>query len=216
MKDIKSKILQNIEKKMDMAEPESLRHKVLESAKNFKISWIELGQCLYSAWKEKAYKSWGYTTFDIYTAKEIGIRKQTAQKLLRSYYFLEKEEPNYVTKEYLQETAPSALPTYEAVDILRNASDKKKIDQNDYEMIKNKVLKEGKSAVEVRKDLTAIIKRREEVEPQEARNKRRLVTVKRFLGTLRSLRDEIKLSKMLSAQIVKEADALIKHLESEI
>ena len=90
----KPKSLRNIEDKMASLEEGSLRYHVLESAKNFKSSWIELGRSLYSVYKDKLYKAWGFNTFDAYTLKEIGIKKPTAMKLLRSYYFLEKEEPS--------------------------------------------------------------------------------------------------------------------------
>ena len=97
---IKTKSIKNIEEKMENLPTETIRHRVLQSAKNFKASWIELGQSLYTVYKDKLYKNWGYLTFDAYTSKEIGIRKQTALKLLRSYYFLEKKEPDYLIKDY--------------------------------------------------------------------------------------------------------------------
>ena len=83
-----TKSLQNIEEKMKGLDENSLRYHILESAKSFKTSWVELGRSLYSVWKDKLYKEWGYSTMDAYTGKEIGIRKQTAMKLLKSYYFL--------------------------------------------------------------------------------------------------------------------------------
>ncbi|MDD5595453.1 MAG: hypothetical protein PHY94_04300, partial [Candidatus Omnitrophica bacterium] len=98
----KSKSLENIEEKMGQLDENSFRYHVLENAKGFKSSWIELGRSLYTVLKDKLYKEWGYGSFDIYTVKEIGIRKQTAMKLLRSYYFLEKEEPAYLKSDYMQ------------------------------------------------------------------------------------------------------------------
>ncbi len=53
------KSLRNIEEKMSSLEEGSLRYHVLESAKNFKSSWIELGRSLYSVFKDKLYKEWG-------------------------------------------------------------------------------------------------------------------------------------------------------------
>ena len=85
---MKTKSIDRLEEKMKGLDSESLRYHILESAKNFKSSWVNLGQGLYSVWKDKLYKEWGYSTFESFSAKELGIRKQTALKLLRSYYFL--------------------------------------------------------------------------------------------------------------------------------
>ena len=121
----KTKSLKNIEEKMEGLDSGSLRYHILESAKNFKCSWIELGRSLYSVYKDKMYKEWGYVNFDVYVSREIGIRKQTALKLLKSYYFLEKEEPQYLKADFTQAQEPAQIPSYEAVDVLRQAKNKK-------------------------------------------------------------------------------------------
>jgi len=216
MEEIRTKGIKNIENKMDETDEGSLRYSVLKSAKDFKTSWIGLGRILYSVWKDKLYKDWGYTEFEAYVAKEIGIRKETALKLLRSYTFLEKEAPMYVARDYNENVAPVAVPTYEAVDVLRSAANSSKLDKADYATIKKYVLEKGKDAKEVKKDLTEMIKRREELDPEEAREKRSLSTVKRFLGALRALRTEMKVAKLLPAHIMKEADKLIDAIEAEL
>jgi len=214
MESVKTKSLKSIEEKMEDLKPDSLRYQVLESAKGFKTSWVELGRALYSVWKDKLYKEWGYATFDIYTAREIGIRKQTAMKLLKSYYFLEKEEPEYLKKDYLESREAAIVPGYESIDVLRLAKNKKELDSQDYGRFKKEIFEKGRDAREVRKDLTSLIRQREELEPEEAYQKRRFATVKRFLNTLKSLKKEIEVSKILPAAIIKEVAALISKLES--
>lgn len=216
MAEIKTKTLENIERLMENTNSDAVRYRVLQSAKNFKTSWIELGQSLYTVWKDKLYREWGYSQFETYAAKELGIRKQTALKLLRSYFFLEKEDPAYLKKEYNEEASAASIPTYESVDTLRLASRKKELDGQDYANIRKKVLKDGRDACEVKKDLTQLIKERQELMPEEAWQKKRLSLLKRFLSTLRSIKTEIKTTKLLPAQIVKETEKLINRLESEI
>ena len=75
---------------------------------------------------------------------------------------------------------------------------------------------EGKDDGEVKKELTQMIRQRKELEPEEAWEQRRGATVKRFLGTLRALNEEIKAGKLVSAQLSKEVDALVKKLEEEL
>ncbi|MFA6142287.1 MAG: hypothetical protein WC738_03225 [Candidatus Omnitrophota bacterium] len=212
----RTKSIDRIEDRMSSVSEGSIRYKILESAKGFKTSWVELGQALYSVWRDKAYKEWGYLTFEAYTSKEIGIKKQTAMKLLKSYFFLEKEEPLYLQKDYNTSSDPSKLPTYETVNLLRLAKNKSTLDKNDYANIKESVLEMGKDAREVKKDLTTLMRQREELEPEEARRKRRAAVIKRLLTALKTLRTDIETSKMLPAGTIKEVSNLINRIELEL
>jgi len=193
----------------------SLRESAREASKTFKNSWIGLGRVLYSIWRDKLYKDWGYQEFDTYVTKEVGIRKQTSLKLLRSYYFLEKEEPHYLQEEYAEDAAPTQIPSYEAVDVLRLAKSKK-LDSHDYAKLKENLFSKGKDYREIKKDLTALIRQREELEPEEAWEKKKQANVKRFITTLKSLKREMEESKILPAAMAGEINTLIKKLESQI
>jgi hypothetical protein len=217
MEEIKTKSLKNIEAKMENLDSNSLRYHVLESAKQFKCSWIELGRSLYSVWKDKMYKEWGYISFDIYVAREIGIRKQTAMKLLKSYYFLEKEEPQYLKNEYASSTQPAHLPSYESVNILRQAKNNKGLDEHDYRDLKKEIFEKGKDAQEIKKNLGVIIRQRqEELDPEATQEKKREAVLKRLLGQLRMLKQEVTVLKLLPAPLVKDLDNLIKNIDQEI
>ncbi|MBU0503475.1 MAG: hypothetical protein ABH882_07475 [Candidatus Omnitrophota bacterium] len=197
-------------------ENNTLRRQILDCAKNFKTSWVELGRSLYSVFRDKSYKEWGYNTFDAYTSKEIGIKKQTAVKLLRSYYFLEKEEPQYLKSEFKENSAAASIPTYESIDVLRLAKNKKELDEDDYNSLKKGIFEGGRDFREVKKDLTALIRQRQELEPDEAREKKKYSTLRRFLGTLKAIKEEIKISRLASAAIIKDAEDLIRKLEAEL
>ncbi len=216
MENLKTKSIGRMEEDISRHLNAPLRQEVLESAKHFKSSWIELGRCLYTVWKDKKYKEWGFNKFDNYTSKEIGIRKETSMKLLRSYFFLEKEEPDYLRSEYRRDASAQNLPTYEAVDVLRQAKNKKELDKDEYDHLKSQIFAKGKDAREVKKDLTALIRSREELEPEEAWEKKREASLKRMLSVLKSLNEEAKSSKLLSAQLIKETEGLIHKLELEI
>lgn len=216
MSTFRTKSLDNIEQKIQEAGPDSFRRHVLKSAKDFKTSWIELGRALYTVWKDKLYKQWGYSTIDTYAAKEIGIRKQTAMKLLRSYCFLEKEEPQYLKSDYADSRGAALVPGYESVDLLRQAKNKKDLDSQDYAGLKKAIFEKGKDVQEVKKDLTNLIRQRRELEPEEARQEKRLSLLKRFLGSLKAITRELETAKLGSAFLVKEADSLIKKIEAEI
>jgi hypothetical protein len=213
---LKPKSIEKLEEKIQHSSTDPLRCAVLEAAKLFKTSWIELGRSLYTVYKDKKYKEWGYSEFEHYTSKEIGIRKETSLKLLRSYFFLEKEEPDYLRSQFRKDRPAGNIPSYETVDVLRQAKNKKDLGEQEYQDLKSKIFDKGKDAKEVKKDLMAMIRSREELEPEEAWEKKRETTLRRLIGVLRSLKDEAKSSKLVSAQIIKEAESLINKLESEI
>ena len=216
MSRLSTRSIDAIEQRMAGAEEGSVRHRVLASAKNFKTSWIELGQSLYSVWKDKLYKEWGFGGFDTYTSKEIGIKKATAMKLLKSYYFLEKEEPVYLEKDYASSRAASAVASLDSVNVLRLAKRHSELDREDYERLKKGVLEMGREPSDAKKDLTALIRQREELEPDEARKRRRETVIKRTIASLKTLKRDVEVSKMLPSSIVKEISTLINKLELEV
>ena len=213
---VKTKSLEIIESKMKDLDRNSLRYQVLESARGFKTSWMDFGRILYSVCKDKLYKEWGYAGFETYVAKELGIRKETAMKLLKSYYFLEKEEPDYLKRDYAGILDTALIPSYESIDVLRLAKNKKDLGEQDYEALKKEVFEKGRDSRQIRKDLTALIRQRQELQPQEAYQKRRLGTIRRFLGTLKAIKKEIETAKLLPAPLIKEAASLIQKLEAQL
>ena len=70
---------------------EDIREKAVLLCKDFKISWVSLGQVLYAIYDDKMFHRWGYEKFENYTQKELGMPKGAALKLLKSYLFLEEE-----------------------------------------------------------------------------------------------------------------------------
>jgi hypothetical protein len=212
----KTRSLEKIDQRMSGIPEDSIRYRVLRSARNFKSSWIELGQSLYAVWKEKSYKDWGYLTFEAYTSKEIGIRKTTAIKLLKSYYFLEQEDPSRIHKEHNESPSPASLPTYESVNLLRLAKKNSALDSDGYTQLKKGILEMGKDANIAKKELTSMIRQKEELQPAQAREKRRVLVIKRLLTSLKTLKTDIETSKMLPASLVRDISVLINKVEDQI
>ena len=216
MKIPKAKAISDIENKMVGLDEKSLRYQTLQSAKRFKTSWVELGQYLQTVWREKHYKSWGYVSFESYCNKEIGIRTSTALKLLRSYYFLEKEEPAFLKMKLIDSNKVVELPNFDSVNILRLAKDKKGLDEEDYKILRHSVLDKGEEPKEIRSKLRSILESYAESDPEEEKKKRYRATINRFLSALRNLRREIEYSGMLSKKIDREVDRLIAKIEEEM
>ena len=212
----KTKSISEIENKMAGMDEHSLRYQTLQSARRFKTSWVELGQYLQTVWKEKHYKHWGYISFESYCLKEIGIRHSTALKLLRSYYFLEREEPEFLKTRLTDSDKVVQLPSFNSVDVLRLAKDKKGLHESDYQTLRYRVLDKGEEPKEVRSKLRDILESYAELDPDEEKRKKQAATINRFLSTLRNLRREIEHSGMLPGKIVREVDQLIAKIEAQM
>jgi hypothetical protein len=212
----KTKAISRIEGKMETLDEQSLRYETLQSARQFKTSWIELGQYLQTIWRERHFKSWGYTSFESYCTKEIAVKHTTALKLLRSYYFLEREEPSFLKTKLHSSDKVVALPSVDSVNILRLAKDKKGLEGEDYKALRYRVLDKGEEPKEVRSKLRSILDSYAEVSPEDEQRKKHTITINRFLGTLRNLRKEIECSNIVSKKRVREIDQLIANIEEEI
>lgn len=88
-----TKAEQYIENLLKQVEPGSTRYTILHSAKQFKSSWVELGQLLSEVRHAQLYQEWGYADFAEYCAREIRIRRQTADKLTHAYHYLKEHNP---------------------------------------------------------------------------------------------------------------------------
>ena len=208
----KTKAIYRIEERMGDLDPGSLRYKVLDCARGFKSSWMELGQYLFSVYKDKLFKDWGYLTFESYCSKEIGIRQTTAMKLLKSYSFLEREEPAFLKKRSIEERRPSQIPSYESVNALRLARESERISENDYETLREEVLDHVKEDAEIKKKIRYILKSNVPKPSAEDRETRKEALVKKFLSQLRTARHEMGILSFPS-KVVKQIDDLVEALE---
>ena len=211
-----TKAIAEIEDRMAGLDEKSLRYQTLKAAKSFKASWIELGQYLQTVWRGKNYKSWGYMSFEHYCNSEAGIKDSTAAKLLRSYYFLEREEPAFLKTKLSESEKVVDFPNCDSVDILRRAKDKKDLHEEDYRTLRYSVLDKGEEPKEVRSKLRTILESYEDLNPEEEKIKKHTATINRFLSTLRSLKREMEHSEMLPKKIIEEVDQLIEKVERQI
>lgn len=131
---------QHIEQLMQQLPPDSERYRVLASARQFKSSWVELGEWLARVSNNGQFSDWGYTTFEDYCTREIRIRRKTAEKLLRAYRFLEKKEPGL-----LERRAGHPLPDYRSVDLLRQADEEKPFSMAEYGELRQAVIEQERS-----------------------------------------------------------------------
>lgn len=130
----------HIEQLLQQLPPDSERYQVLISAKRFKSSWTELGESLTRVANTGQFHDWGYTSFEDYCTREIRIRRQTADKLLLAFRFLEREEPGVLER---KEERP--LPDFRSIDLLRKAREEQSFSPEDYNQLRCTILEEDRS-----------------------------------------------------------------------
>ncbi len=141
-----------IEQLMKELDPASPRYQVLAVARQFKSSWVELGEQLTKVKNDGEFQGWGYESFEDYCSREIRIRKETARKLTLAYRYIEAEEPELLSAE--RRLQP--LPDYRAVDLLRQAREEQNFTDEEYQQLRESVIEQERSLPTVQKQFREV------------------------------------------------------------
>lgn len=198
-----------IEEKLAGVEEGSFRHQVLLAARSFKTSWIDLARYLHCVQRDRMYKEWGFLTFEGYCSKEIGIRRATASKLLLSYRYLEKEEPDFLS---LDGVPTANVPSPEAVGILRRARKSRAFSEDDLRQLREDVMVEGKDHRDVYSRFKSL---KEAADPEAARMESRALHMRRLIAGLQSVRKEGEILRVVPRALLKAIDELIARFTKE-
>ncbi|MEW6430700.1 MAG: hypothetical protein AB1730_04255 [Myxococcota bacterium] len=193
---------QHLQKKALEVPPGSFRQTVLLAAKRFKSSWVELGKLLVKVRNEALFEDWGYPSFEAYCLAELRIRKQTAEKLVRSFSFLDKHEPERMGRPQVVEEAPA----FEVVEVLAQAEDRGQLSASEYKSIRDAIWNPEKPTSELRRELT-------ERFPAPEGSTSDLASLKRLWGLSRRLAAELHAHKKVPRAVAERADALAGDLE---
>ncbi len=128
-----------------------LREAVVQAARRFKSTWVELGRLLVEVRRENLFEQWGYESFDAYCAKELHIRRQTALKLTRSYSFLDKHEPRRMAAD----DASIRAPSFEVVEVLAQAEERGQLSSDEYRTIRESIWDPSRAPSELKRELSS-------------------------------------------------------------
>lgn len=179
-----SKGSQHIEQLMRQLPPESERYQVLATAKQFKSSWVELGEWLARVSNKKQFSEWGFNSFEDYCAKEIRIRRQTAEKLLLAFRFLERREPGLLER---KEGRP--LPDYRSIDLLRKADEREHFSMEEYSELRQAVIEEERNHPAVAKRFRDMTHSHQPEQKKLHQHRNALLAAKRLATSLQEIAD---------------------------
>jgi hypothetical protein len=180
-----------------------LRSSVAAAARRFKSSWFELGRLLFQVRANEAWQGWGFDSFEAYCTRELHIRRATAEKLLRSYGFLQRHERSAPETSEAVERAPP----FEVVTVLADAEERGQLTERDYARVRDSIWDPGRTPSELRRELT-------ERFPAPERSVDEASQLLRFARTARRLATDLRASKQVPAAAKRTADALAEELES--
>jgi hypothetical protein len=126
----------------------SPRRRILEAARRYKASWVELARLLVQVKREEAWREWGHASFDRYCTSELFIRKQTAEKLLASYGFLERHEPGLA-----RPRGEPRAPPFEVIEVLSRAEASGRLSESGWQELREEVLEQGPTPAVVNRRL---------------------------------------------------------------
>ena len=140
---------QKMESRLEELPEGSTRRRVLECARRFKSSWVELGRMLSQVRRDELWRDWGYRDFDAYCGKELFIRKATADKLTMSYGFIERHEPALA-----REGAAKAAPSFEVIEVLSRAEAAGRLPVDGWQELREDVLERSPTPAALNRQLS--------------------------------------------------------------
>lgn len=123
-----SKALEMRQAKLLELDPESSRAKALTALVEFRKSWTELGSWLTQIAYGGDYKDWGYDDFEVYCARELGLRKPTVKKLMVSYNYIKSHEQERLA-------SGDAVPDYQTISELQRIRHRDDISEEEKERL---------------------------------------------------------------------------------
>ncbi|MBN1962173.1 MAG: hypothetical protein JW841_14630 [Deltaproteobacteria bacterium] len=145
-----------IEALLEHLDPNSERYRILSATRDFKASWVALGEVLTVTRETASYKEWGYKTFEAYCRSELKIKADTANKLTRSFAFLRDHNPTSLENLEVKE-----LPPLDVIDLLSRARERANLSHAQFSQIEGSVFDN-----ESPPSKTEVLKRYRELDPQ--------------------------------------------------
>jgi hypothetical protein len=127
----------------------SMRRRVLEGAQRFKSAWVEFGRLLSEVRRKELWREWGHPSFERYCAKELFIRGATADKLTRSFGFLERHEPQLARAQ-----GEDQAPPFEVIEVLSRAEETGRLSDGGWRELRDEVLERPPTPAAMNRKLT--------------------------------------------------------------
>lgn len=204
-----------IDKQLQELNPDSLRHKILVSLRKFRSSWVELGKLLTDVAYGGDYKEWGYEDFEIYCARELGLKKPTVKKLMVSYNYMKSYEPTRLApgEEDVEQDTGYDVPDYQTVELLKKARDRDDLPEEQKEELHRMAFDSGSDETVLRKEIRDRLKPTSE-EDIDGANFARRREIESILRTARALRQKLAATNAVPEGVKDRIENALMELEA--
>lgn len=206
--------INRIDKQLQQLDKGSLRARVLFALRQFRSSWVELGRLLNDVAYGGDYKEWGYEEFEVYCARELGLKKPTVQKLMVSYNYMKSYEPKKL-RDF--EEAPSAhetpaLPDYQTVELLHRVRENEELGSDEKNRLHSLAFTGEEDETFLRKEIRDSLRGSREDGEDDGYERRKELTD--ILRTARVLRRKLLHSTLVPDGLKERIEAVLVELEA--
>lgn len=206
--------LGRIDRKLEGLDPESLRSRVLVSLRRFRSSWVELGRLLTEVAYGGDYKEWGYDDFEVYCARELGLKRPTVQKLMVSYNYMRSHEPDRLARAAApDDTEAASVPDYQTVELLHRARQREAIPETEMAALHRAAFEEEEEETDLRKRIREHLRPDPDAETVASANQRRRKEIESILRTARQLREKLARARAVPAGLRERFEQCLVELE---
>jgi hypothetical protein len=213
----RTKVESDLEERIAACRGDGERVEILERARRFKASWLELAESLSGVLAHETYRRWGYGDFESYCKKELHLKRDTAYKLAGSYTFLKTRAPNVLRRDGMR--AP--IPPLDSVDFWMKAEEKAHADEGGptaplrgeaLEELRHAVVDEGLPAGAIRRKYKEVFfpTAPEDEAAREARERKEIAAAATRLVDL--IADSVVVPKGLAADVEEQLGRLVQEL----
>lgn len=129
-----------------------LRIEILQRARRFKRSWLDMAEALLRVKGTNVFEEWGYADLYAYCEEELLIKRRTVDKLTGSFSTIQQHAP-----QVLEQERDMPVPNYDAVDYFKKALDAPEPQPPEVmEELRTAVFEEGQPANMLRKHFNPI------------------------------------------------------------
>ncbi|MCK9570020.1 hypothetical protein M0R72_13845 [Candidatus Pacearchaeota archaeon] len=208
----KQGVLARMDELLPTLDPEGIRARALIAMRTFRANWWELGKLLTDIAYGGDYKEWGHDDFEVYCARELGLKKENVRKLMSSYNYLRQKTPEKI--ELLDRGNLSfSVPDYKTVEMLKRVSDNDTISEDQVNEFHAAAFSGEIDESELRKKIREAIA--ETTLPEmDSVNADRHKELAAILRTARALREKLARTKYVAGGLKERAENILAEIEA--
>jgi hypothetical protein len=202
-----TKVESDLDARIAQFQGDGERVEVLQRARRFKASWIELGEALSRVMSTEQWRRWGYGSFEEYCTRELHLKRETAYKLTGSYTFLKARAPDVLRRDGLR--AP--IPPMESVSFWQRAEEEEDAPPEALRELRRAVVDEAAPAAALKRRYKEVFFPTGDDEKKQHDRSSVLSAAQRLLQLLA---DSRVVAKTLAADVEEQLGRLIQELSN--